>query len=299
LSPTPPRRKHEKYHVFGLGNALVDTEIQVSDQDLTHLGIEKGLMTLVDEDRQQFLVENLQDHLTLSSRACGGSGANTVISLTQFGGKGYMACKVADAERTMNSFLGIGETLAPDDIDSRAIAESEYIYIEGYLVTSDTGRAAAIKARKTAQAAGTKVAMSLSDPGIVEYFKAGLEEIIGDSIDLLFCNKQEALSWCGTDSLDKAIEQLQKTAAQFAITLGSEGVIVFDGFSLHRAAAQPITAVDTNGAGDMFAGAYLYGITHGQSCMEAATFANRAASAVVGKYGPRLHSAEYNGLKLL
>lgn len=328
----------KKYHVFGLGNALVDTEIQVSDQDLTHLGIEKGLMTLVDEDRQQFLVENLQDHLTLSSRACGGSGANTVISLTQFGGKGYMACKVADdengqfylqdlidngvdhsgndqlnagitgkclvmvtpdAERTMNSFLGIGETLAPDDIDSRAIAESEYIYIEGYLVTSDTGRAAAIKARKTAQAAGTKVAMSLSDPGIVEYFKAGLEEIIGDSIDLLFCNKQEALSWCGTDSLDRAIEQIQKTAAQFAITLGSEGVIVFDGFSLHRAAAQPITAVDTNGAGDMFAGAYLYGITHGQSCMEAATFANRAASAVVGKYGPRLHSAEYNGLKLL
>lgn len=328
----------KKYHIFGLGNALVDTEIQVSDQDLARLEIEKGLMTLVDEDRQQFLVESLQDHLTLSSRACGGSGANTVISLTQFGGKGYMACKVADdengqfylqdlidngvdhsgsdqldagitgkclvmvtpdAERTMNSFLGIGETLAPDDIDAVAIAESEYVYIEGYLVTSDTGRAAAIKARETAQAAGTKVAMSLSDPGIVEYFKVGLEEIIGDGIDLLFCNKQEALCWCDTESLETAIEQLQKTAAQFAITLGAEGVVVYDGCSLQRAAAQPITAVDTNGAGDMFAGAYLYAITQGRSCMEAATFANRAASAVVGKYGPRLHSAEYNGLKLL
>ena len=333
----------KKYHIFGLGNALVDTEIQVSDQDLTRLEIEKGLMTLVDQDRQNFLIENLKDHLTLSNRACGGSGANTVISLTQFGGKGYMACKVADdenghfylqdlidngvdhssnnqdgndnldsgitgkclvmvtpdAERTMNSFLGIGETLSPDDIDTAAIADSEYVYIEGYLVTSDTGRAAAIKAREAAQTAGTKVAMSLSDPGIVEYFKAGLEEMVGDGIDLLFCNKQEALSWCGTDSLDEAIERLQKTTKQFAITLGGEGAVIFVGFSVHRAEAQPITAVDTNGAGDMFAGAYLYGITHGQSCLEAATFANRAASAVVGKYGPRLHSAEYNGLKLL
>ena len=88
----------KKYHIFGLGNALVDTEIQVSDQDLTRLEIEKGLMTLVDQDRQNFLIENLKDHLTLSNRACGGSGANTVISLTQFGGKGYMACKVADDE---------------------------------------------------------------------------------------------------------------------------------------------------------------------------------------------------------
>ena len=189
----------KKYHVFGLGNALVDTEIQVSDQDLKVLKIEKGLMTLVDQDRQNYLIENLKDHLTLSTRACGGSGANTVISLTQFGGKGYMACKVAndenghfylqdlndngvdhsassthvgddlesgitgkclvmvtpDAERTMNSFLGIGETLAPDDIDSNAIVDSEYFYIEGYLVTSDTGRAAAIQAREAAQIAGT------------------------------------------------------------------------------------------------------------------------------------------------
>lgn len=328
----------KKYHVFGLGNALVDTEIQVSDQDLSRLEIEKGLMTLVDQDRQQFLIDNLQDHLTLSNRACGGSGANTVISVTQFGGNGYMACKVADdengqfylqdlidngvdhcgddrleagvtgkclvmitpdAERTMNSFLGIGETLAPDNIDESAIADSEYIYIEGYLVTSDTGRAAAIKAYEIAKAAGTKIAMSLSDPGIVEYFKAGLEQIIGDGIDLLFCNRLEALSWCDTDDLDEAIVQLQKIAGQFAITLGSEGVVIFDGFTLHRIEAQPITAVDTNGAGDMFAGAYLYGITHGQPCVEAATFANRAASAVVGKYGPRLHSAEYNGLKLL
>ena len=328
----------KKYHVFGLGNALVDTEIQVSDEDLSRLDITKGLMSLVDQERQQFLIDELQDHLTLSSRACGGSAANTVISVAQFGGDGYMACKVAgdengqfylqdlidngvahsgnekldsgvtgrclvmitpDAERTMNSFLGIGETLAPDDIDTVAIAASEYIYIEGYLVTSDTGKAAAIKARNAALAAGTKVAMSLSDPGIVEHFKIGLGQIIGDGIDLLFCNRLEALTWCDTDNLDEAIVRLKDIANQFAITLGAEGAVIFDGFNVLRIEAQPITAVDTNGAGDMFAGAYLYSITQGQSVMDAANFASRAASLVVGKYGPRLDSDEYIGLKLI
>ena len=325
----------KKYHVYGLGNALVDTEIQVTDQDLQRLGIDKGLMTLVDEDRQHFLIHNLQDHLTLSKRACGGSAANTIISLTQFGGRGYLACKVADddngqfyrqdlidngvghsadqnlepgitgkclvmvtpdAERTMNSFLGIGEQLAPEDIDAEAVADSEYIYIEGYLVTSETGRAAVIKAREIAQSSGTKIAISLSDPGIVAHFKSDLRQMIGPPVDLLFCNKQEALSWCDTDDFDHAVTELQKSARQFCITLGAEGALVFDGFRLHRAQGQPVTAVDTNGAGDMFAGAYFYAITQGQGCLEAAIFANRAASAVVGQYGPRLHSAEYNGL---
>ena len=325
----------KKYHVYGLGNALVDTEIQVTDQDLQRLGIDKGLMTLVDEDRQHYLIHNLQDHLTLSKRACGGSAANTIISLAQFGGRGYLACKVADddngrfylqdlidrsvghsaglrlesgitgkclvmvtpdAERTMNSFLGIGEQLGPEDIDGNAVADSEYIYIEGYLVTSKTGRAAVIKAREIAQNNGTKVAVSLSDPGIVEHFKSDLRQMIGTSIDLLFCNKQEALSWCDTDNFDHAVAEMQKTAKQFVITLGAAGALVFDGFRLLKAEGQPVTAVDTNGAGDMFAGAYFYAITQGQSCLAAATFANRAASAVVGQYGPRLHSAESNGL---
>lgn len=327
----------KKYHVYGLGNALVDTEIKVADEDLDNLGIEKGLMTLVDEERQHFLIDNMQDHLTLSKRACGGSAANTVISVSQFGGKGYMACKVADddngrfylqdlidngvdhsgepeleqgitgkclvmvtpdAERTMNTFLGIGEQLAPDDINGSAIAESEYIYIEGYLVTSDTGRAAAIKARELAQENDTKVAISLSDPGIVEHFKQGLKDMVGPGVDLLFCNKQEALSWCDTDDIDMAIESMKKTAKQFSITMGGEGAVIFDGFNTLHAQAQPVTAVDTNGAGDMFAGAFLYAITQGQSYLDAATFANRAASAVVGQYGPRLHVSEYNGLKI-
>lgn len=326
----------KRYDVYGLGSAIVDTEIEVSDADLNALGIEKGLMTLVDENRQSELIDKLSNHLTLSKRACGGSAANTIIALSQFGGKGCMACKVADddnghfyrqdlidhgvdysgsdllvsgttgkclvmitpdAERTMNTFLGIAAQLGPDDIDLTAIAESEYIYIEGYLVTSNSGRAAAIKARHTAQGSGTKVAISLSDPGIVAHFKSGLNKIIGPGVDLLFCNKQEALSWCDTDNLQSAIKTMQHTAKQFVITLGADGAVVFDGDRDYHVSAQPVTAIDTNGAGDIFAGAYLYAISDGQSPVAAAQRANRAASAVVSTYGPRLQRAEYDGLK--
>jgi len=326
----------KKYHVYGLGNALVDTEIEVTDNNLNDLGIEKGLMTLVDEERQHFLLDNLADHMVMSKLACGGSAANTVISLSQFGGKSFFSCKVADddngrfymqdladngvdhnadaqissgitgkclvmitddAERTMNTFLGTSTELSSADLDGDAIADSEYLYIEGYLVTGDSARQAAIEAVEVARQAGTKIALSLSDPGIVEYFRDGLKEIIGAGIDLLFCNEQEALNWCETDNLDQALEHLQNTAKQFVVTRGSQGSVVFDGDEYLTAPAQPITAVDTNGAGDMFAGAYLYGITNGYGSLSAAVFANRAASAVVGQYGPRLHSAEYDGLK--
>jgi sugar/nucleoside kinase (ribokinase family) len=326
----------KKYHVCALGNALVDTEIEVSEKDLQQLNIEKGLMTLVDEERQHFLQTNLSDHLVMSKRACGGSAANTVISLSQFGGKSFLSCKVADddngqfymqdlldngvyhnahaqmtqgitgkclvmitddADRTMNTFLGISADLSTADIHADAIKESEYLYIEGYLVTGESSLQAVQQACALAREAGTKIALSLSDPGIVEHFRDGLKSIVGNGIDLLFCNEQEAMSWCQTDNLDQALEHLQNSAAQFAVTLGSKGAVVFDGSDYLRAAAQPVTAVDTNGAGDMFAGAYLYGITHGYSCLSSAVFANRAASAVVSQYGPRLHSAEYDGLK--
>jgi sugar/nucleoside kinase (ribokinase family) len=324
----------KKYHVFGLGNALVDTEIQVSEGDLNELGIKKGMMTLVDQKRQTQLINHLGHHLILSKRACGGSAANSIIALTQFGGRGYLACKVAndengqfyqqdlidngvdhsssklgegttgtclvmvtpDAERTMNSYLGISEEFCCDDIDGDAIENSQFIYLEGYLVTKEAGRQAAIKAKQIAQTCGTQVAINLSDPGIVKHFESGLKEIIGSGVDLLFCNKQEALTWCNTDNLDQATKVMGETAKQFVITLGNEGAIVGDGSTVSKVQAKPVSAIDTNGAGDMFAGAYLYGITQGYSRLDAAAFANQAASVVVSQYGPRLDSRQYSEL---
>jgi len=323
------------YHVCGVGAALVDTEIAVSDRELASFGIDKGLMTLVDEARHQQLLTLLQNHLTVSRKASGGSAANTVIAVSNFGGRAFYSCKVADddnghfyladlaaagvgyrvngnlpegttgkclvlitpdAERTMNTFLGISETLAEDDLAPPSIADAEYLYIEGYLVTSETGRRAAIAAREIAEAHGTKTALSLSDPGMVAHFRAGLEDMVGNGVDLLFCNREEALGWSNTRSLDMAVEKMSAFATQFAITLGADGALIYDGSELHTIPPYIVTTVDSNGAGDMFAGALLYGITHGFDFPSAGKLASVAAATVVSQYGPRLHPEQHRGI---
>lgn len=323
------------YQVYGIGAALVDTEIEVTDADLAALGIDKGVMTLVDEARQQALIEALHHHLTLSRRASGGSAANSLIAVGAFGGKSFHSCKVAaddngyfylrdlanvgvdhsgdhqlpagttgkclvlitpDAERTMNTYLGISATLDVENLNPAALADADYLYIEGYLVTSPTGRAAAIRAREIAEASGTRTALSLSDPGIVAHFRDGLAEMLGARVDLLFCNREEALAWTGADSLDAAVAAMPTYARTFAITLGAAGALVHDGAQLHRIAPHAVKAVDTNGAGDMFAGAFLYGITSGFDFPRAGRLASRAAATVVSQYGPRLPAAQYREL---
>ncbi|RLA36904.1 MAG: adenosine kinase, partial [Gammaproteobacteria bacterium] len=259
--------------VYGIGAALVDTEIEISDAELATFGIEKGVMTLVDEARQLELISHLDNHLVMAKRASGGSAANSIMAVASFGGKAFQSCKVADddnghfylndltnagvnhngvgqlpegttgkclvlitpdAERTMNTYLGISETICRKNLNLDAISSAKYVYTEGYLVTSPTGKDAAIECRKQAEQAGTKTAFSLSDPGMVEFFRDGLQEMIGDRVDLLFCNKDEAFGWTGASSLDDAIEGMKQTASTFAITLGAEGALVFDGENTHR-----------------------------------------------------------------
>lgn len=319
------------YHVYGLGAALVDTEIEVNEEFLQQARIEKGLMTLVDEPRQHELLDHLSEHLVASKRASGGSACNSIIAASYFGAKAFYSCKVArdengeffkqdlkaagvdtdnhakhegitgkclvmitpDAERTMNTFLGVSETLSPKDINESALRDSEWAYIEGYLVTSETGRAAAISVREIAEQSGVKTALSLSDPGMVEYFRDGLGEMIGDGVDLLFCNKDEALGWTKTQTVEDAAEAMKQHAKSFAITLGKDGAIVFDGDSLIHVEGASAKAIDTNGAGDMFAGAFLYALTSGQSYTNAARLANQAAAQVVSQFGPRLRAEQH------
>jgi len=198
-----------------------------------------------------------------------------------------------DAERTMNTFLGITETFSVDELNLAALSDSEYLYIEGYLVTSDTGRNAAIEARKAAETNGIKTALTFSDPAMVQFFKAGLMQMIGDKVDLLFCNEAEAMSWSDTDNIASAVESLKQVASTFAITLGAKGALLFDGKNQIDIAPHETKAIDSNGAGDMFAGAFLYGITHGASFLEAGNIASLAAARVVSQFGPRLNEAAH------
>ncbi len=326
----------KKYKAYGLGAALVDTEIKVQDAELAAMNVEKGVMTLVDQPRQAELLKHLEGHLVKANHASGGSAGNSMIAAAQFGGRTFMSCKVAadsdgdiyledletagvdhclngtradgitgkclvlvspDAERSMNTYLGISETFSVEELDEQAIADSEYVYIEGYLVTSPSGRAAAIRARELAEAAGVKTSLSFSDPGMVEFFRDGMEEIVGPGVDLLFCNEGEAKGWAQTDDLQVAIERLKQTAKAFVITLGADGAITWDGTALEEIPPHRVQAVDTNGAGDMFAGAFLYAITNGENFATAGRFASLAAGKIVANYGPRLPAADYPALR--
>ena len=326
----------KKYKVYGIGAALVDTEIKVDDSELNTMNVEKGLMTLVDQARQTELLGHLTGHLVKASHASGGSAGNSMIATAQFGGPTFMSCKVAndsdgdiyiadleaagvdhcfdgarsdgvtgkclvlitpDAERSMNTYLGISETLSTEQLDPNAIAASEYLYIEGYLVTSPTGLAAAVKAREIAEAAGVKTALSFSDPGMVEFFREGIAKIIGDRLDLVFCNEDEALGWAQSDDINVAVEKIKEVAETFVITRGAAGALTFDGTELVEIPSKKVDAVDTNGAGDMFAGAFLYAISHGEDFPTAGRFASLAAGRIVANFGPRLPAEDYTALR--
>ena len=324
------------YFVYAVGAALVDTEIEVTDAELEQLGIVKGMMTLVDEARQTEIKEFLADRLTTATHACGGSAGNSVIAASQFGASTYMSCLVSndsdgdiyvrdlegcgvshgfadgrrdgttgkcivlitpDAERSMNTFLGISAQLSTTEVNENAISRSTWVYIEGYLVTSPTGQEAALETKRIAKANGTKVAVSFSDPGMVTFFRDNLDAILEGGVDFIFCNEIEALEWAGTDNLQAAAQAMRAISNEFVITLGAEGCLVFDGEQMHRLDARVVDAINTNGAGDMFAGAYFYSLWRGETSIKACEFASHAASAVVCEHGPRLSQEQSQAVR--
>ena len=234
------------YNIYGIGAALVDTEIQVSDSFLASANIDKGVMTLVDEDRQHELLAALSSGSHAMDRKCGGSVCNSVVAASSLGAKAFFSGKVADdsdgqlyindlqdagvdfhaagqesgitgkclvmvtedAERTMNTFLGASEALSAREIDQAALVDSEWFYVEGYLVTDEARTLATKAAVEAAKANNVKVAISLSDPFVVAVFGDALRQVIGGGVDLIFCNKDEAMAFTGTESLEAAAENL-------------------------------------------------------------------------------------------
>ncbi|MFZ6013720.1 MAG: adenosine kinase [Bacteroidota bacterium] len=315
-----------KYDVYGIGNALVDIVTEVDHDFFEKNEVEKGVMTLVDEKRQHHLMKAID--MKRSRMSCGGSAGNTMIGVSQFGGKSFYTCLVAhdelgkffledlkrngvhtnlqyemlpqgitgkclvmttpDAERTLNTFLGVSSFLSVDQLDEAAIKNSSYLYLEGYLVTSPHGLEAMKEAKKIAEKNNVKTTLTFSDPSMVKYFSTQMQEIVGASVDLLFCNEEEAMIFTGTDTLTEARAKLKDIAKHFAITLGANGALIYDGDTFINIEPYPVKALDTNGAGDMFAGAFLYGITHNHSYAEAGKIASLASSRVVSQMGPRL-----------
>jgi len=314
------------YHLYAIGNALVDAEYDVSDAKLQSMGVDKRHMTLIDSSRRSELLHHVTD--IQPRRGGGGSAGNTVVALAQFGGKAFYSCRVADddlgdfyaadllhhgvatnlthtrplqgqtgncmvfvtpdAERSMCTFLGTTFDLEAGALHAKDIAKSKVYYMEGYLAASPTGLDAALQGRQIAKDSHVELAVTLSDVSMIKFCRAGLEAMIGDGLDYLFCNEEEALVWCDTQDFVSTCSQLSRLARVVCITRGPKGCVIVQNGSTTEVATASVKAVDTNGAGDMFAGAFLYAVTHSYSHVQAANLANQACGAVVSHHGNRL-----------
>ena len=318
--------------LFSIGNALVDQEFLVDDAFLAQAGLSKGTMQLCDAAQQAQLVEQLAQSATHKGQASGGSAANTTVAFSALGGSSFYACRVGnddlanfylndlqanqvqtassslsegqtgtcivlitpDSERTMYTYLGITAELTATQIDFAPLTSAKWLYIEGYLATSPTAQQAVTQARQIAKENGVKIALSLSDPAMVQYAKSGLDALIADGVDLLFCNEQEALMYTQKDNLAEATAQLLTLSQTAVITLGSKGALICQQDQADiLVEGHAVQAVDTNGAGDAFAGAFLYALTQQQAVQDAAKLGNQVASQVVSQYGPRLSYEQY------
>ena len=299
-------------------------------------GIAKGGMTLIEKDDQINLIQELMDLGKSHDKDCGGSATNSVVAASLFGSSCHMSCIVSDdedgrfyledlssngighasklidseipsgqclvmisedAERTMCTHLGINSNISTSNVDPEVIKNSDYIFLEGYLVASPEGYDTFKEAITQAKKHNTKVALSLSDAFIVKSFKKELQELITINCELIFCNESEAKEFSGSISEKEIFRYFKDYTPNLIITKGSEGCIGYDRKYEFSVPGERVKAIDTNGAGDMFAGAVLNGLTNKKNLEESAQFGCFAASKIVQKNGPRLSKKEYEEIK--
>jgi len=323
------------YDIYAIGNALVDSEYEVTDAQLQSMGVDKRHMTLIDTPRRSALLQHVK--AITPRQTGGGSAGNTVVALAQLGGKAFYSCKVAhddlgdfyikdlqargvdtnlnhtralngqtgscmvlvtpDAERSMCTFLGVSAELDEKALHPQSIAKSKIYYMEGYLAASPTGLRAALQGRQIAKDAGVALALTLSDVSMIQFCKEGLDAMLGDGVDYLFCNQEEAQVWCGSNDLNSVKQELKKIAKMVCLTRGPDGSEIITEEHAWHVPADKVKAIDTNGAGDMFAGAFLYAITRGHEPEQAARLGNHAAAAVVSQHGNRLSLGQLSTIK--
>lgn len=314
----------KKYDVTAVGNAIVDMLCQVDDGFMDSHTLEKGMMTLVDQNRSQQLFEAMSS-ITQQS---GGSAANTVAGIASFGGKCAYIGKVSDdeagkvfrhdmlaqgidfdtapgdegqpptakcmifvtpdADRTMATYLGVSTELAPDDLDGEKIRNAQVTYLEGYLFDKELAKEAFNAAAMMAHMAGNQVALTLSDPFCVNRHRDDFLKLVDGHIDILFANEQELLALYQTENFDEAIEKIGQTVSVCAVTQGAQGAtIIADGKKYTVAAEKVEKLVDTTGAGDLFAAGFLYGYTRGMDPQKCGELGAAAAAEVISHVGAR------------
>ena len=200
-----------------------------------------------------------------------------------------------DAKRTMTTALNVSSLMDESDLDLDQISNSRIFYIEGYMVTSEENYKVALKAlNHLKDFPDVKIALSLSDPGIVMGFKDKFHEIESFGLDYIFGNDDEAMAFVGSDNIEDAFVALKEKSYVSIITMGEKGSAVVSNEGVINTPKVDIKAIDTNGAGDMFAGSFLYSLLQNDDLKTCAEFANYGASKVVETFGPRLTKDMYH-----
>ena len=311
--------------IICIGNALVDSLTQIEESKINELNLNKARMTLVDKERSNFLLRNMENPIY----EAGGSAANTAYWISQLGGEVGFIGKISndelgkqfksslnssglkdftvyeeednqtglcaifitpDGERTMNTYLGAGEYLSIEDLNIDSISDAKILYMEGYLWDKPSSKEAFLHAAKLNKKSGGMNAISLSDVFCVDMHRDSFKDFIKSDIDYVFCNEDELNSLFELNDINKSIENFEETflgVKQLICTLGSDGVLIYDDGEKHTFSATEADVVDKTGAGDFFAGGYLFGLQKGLSLNESAEIANRSAAHVIGEIGVR------------
>ncbi len=321
--PDPSEPTAPTFDVVGIGNALVDVIAHADDPFLDAHELVKGAMTLIDTERAVSLYGVLPTAVEMS----GGSAANTMCGVASFGGRAAYLGKVSDddlgrvfghdlravgvqfragqpdpqtptgrclivvtpdAQRTMNTYLGVSSLYSPADLDLATIADAQVLYMEGYLFDRDAAKVAFRTAASIAHQAGRQVSLTLSDSFCVDRHRADFRRLVAEDVDILFGNDDELRALYEVDDLDRAVASLRRDGTLAAITCGKAGSLIVTTDEVIEVPAEPVEhVVDTTGAGDLYAAGFLYGLTHGELLPECGRLGSIAAAEVISHVGPR------------
>ncbi len=314
----------EKYDVYGVCNPLIDLLSHIPDSFLKKRGIEKNIMHLISlEEQQELLLALTAEKLTVEF-AASGSGANTMIGISQLGGRTAFSGKIGrdehgrlyrekledlgvsarlaegdgstgsslvlvsdDGCRTMNTYLGMCQELQAPDIEPEVIEAAKYLYLTGYLWDTESQKKAVRAALDEAKRVGTRVALSLSDPFCVTRHKEDFKSLLQGYASMVFSNQEEAFTLLETDVTQEAVDTMSKWTETVVLTLGENGAIISHLGQTYYIDPYPIRVEDTTGAGDAFAAGFLFGMTHDFSPLESGRIAAALAGAVIEQTGPR------------
>ena len=316
--------KNKKYDIVGIGNAIVDLIAEVDDSYLEKNSINKGSMSLVDYD----VANRIGNEVDIVKTISGGSVANSIVCIAQQNLKTVFIGKVnqdelgekfakglaeenvefkitkslankhtarciilvsPDAERTMNTYLGVSQELTEEDVDLNIIEESSILYLEGYLWDLDNAKKAIKKSISTAINSETKIAFSISDAFCVDRFREEFIDLVNNSADIIFANESEIKSLFETNELNDAIKKCQDTKKIFALTLGDKGAKIIYKNEIVDIKPEVIDKlVDTTGAGDLFAAGFLTQYIKSQDLEASGKLGVKMASIIIQQFGARV-----------